>query len=115
MTENELKARSKQMALRVIKLAMSLKKNYVSEIIGRQIVRSATSVAANYRAACKARSKAEFISKLGTVEEEIDETELWLEFITDTGQMKKSRVQSLLEEVRQLMAIFAASRITAAR
>ena len=115
MTEKELKARSKQMALRVIRLALSLPKNRASDVLGKQILRSTTSVAANYRAACKARSKADFISKLGIVEEEVDETQLWLELIIESGLIKKSRVQNLLDEVRQLTAIFAASRITARR
>ncbi|MBI5476365.1 MAG: four helix bundle protein [Ignavibacteriales bacterium] len=115
MTEEELKERTKQMALRAIKLVMSLPKNDVSNILGRQLVRSATSVAANYRAVCKARSRADFISKLGIVEEEIDETELWLELIADTGLIKLDRLQNLIDEVKQLIAIIAASRITAKR
>jgi four helix bundle protein len=115
MDKEELKTRSKQMALRVIRLTMTLPKGNVGDVLGRQIVRSATSVAANYRAACKARSKADFISKLGIVEEEIDETQLWLEMIVESGLVKEARIQSLLAEVKQLGAIFAASRITARR
>ena len=113
MTEEELKLRCKKMALRVIQLAMSLPKNVVSIVLSKQVVRSATSVAANYRSACKARSKADFISKLGIVEEEADETQLWLELIIESNLMKSSRIDDLLNEVRQLTAIFAASRITA--
>lgn len=115
MTEQELKDRSKQMALRVIKLVLSLPKNKVTDVLGKQLVRSATSVAANYRSACKARSKADFLSKLGIVEEEADETQLWIELIADSGFMKSSQVANLLDEVKQLTAIFAASRITASR
>jgi four helix bundle protein len=115
MDKEELKTRSKQMALRVIPLTKSLPKGTVGDVLGRQVVRSATSVAANYRAACKARSKADFISKLGIVEEEIDETQLWLEMIVESGLVKETRIQNLLDEVKQLGAIFAASRITARR
>ena len=113
MNEEELKLRCKKMALRVIQLVMSLPKNLVSGILGKQVVRSATSVAANYRSACKARSKADFVSKLGIVEEEADETQLWLELIIESNLVKSSRVENLLDEVRQLTAIVAASRITA--
>jgi four helix bundle protein len=113
--KEELKSRSKKMALRAIRLAMSLPKSNVSDVLGRQLVRSATSVAANYRSACKIRSKADFISKLGIVEEEVDETQLWLELVVETGLVKATRIQNLLDEVRQLGAIFAASRITARR
>ena len=112
MTEQELKRRSKDMALRVIRLVMALPKNSVGSVLGRQAVRSATSVAANYRAACKARSKSDFLSKLGIVEEEADETQLWIELIIDSGMIKPSRAVDLLDEVKQLTAIFAASRIT---
>ncbi|MBI4547312.1 MAG: four helix bundle protein [Ignavibacteriae bacterium] len=113
MTEEELKVRCKQMALRVIKLVLSLPKNKVADVLGKQLVRSATSVAANYRSACKARSKADFLSKLGIVEEEADETQLWIELIADSGLVKPPRVASLPDEVKQLTAILAASRITA--
>jgi four helix bundle protein len=115
MTEEELKARCKKMALRIIQLVMSLPKNTVSDVLGKQVLRSATSVAANYRAACKARSKAEFISKLGIVEEEADETQLWLELIMESNLMTPFRVDPLLDEFKQLTAIIASSRITARR
>jgi four helix bundle protein len=115
MDKEELKTRSKQMALRVIRLTMSLPKGNVGDVLGRQTVRSATSVAGNYRASCKARSKADFISKLGIVEEEIDETQLWLEMIVESELVKEPRIENLLEEVKQIGAIFAASRITARR
>jgi four helix bundle protein len=115
MDKEELKARSKQMALRVIRFTMSLPRGNGGDVLEKQAVRSATSVAANYRAACKARSKADFISKLGIVEEEIGETQLWLEMIVESGLVKETRIQNLLDEVKQLGAIFAASRITARR
>lgn len=113
MTGEELKNRTKALALRVIRVARSLPKDGVAKILGNQIVRSATSVAANYQSACKARSKADCISKLGIVEEEIDETQFWLELIVDSGLMKRERINDLLNKTQQLIAIFAASRITA--
>jgi len=113
MTEEELKQRCKKMALRAIQVVSSLPKNNVGDSIGKQLVRSATSVAANYRSACKARSKADFLSKLGIVEEEADETQLWLELIIESRMIKSTRIEGLLNEVRQLTAIMAASRITA--
>jgi four helix bundle protein len=81
----DLKARAKQFALRVMKLVDALPRTIQGRVIANQIVRSATSVAANYRAACRARSRAEFIAKLGVVEEEADETCFWLELIIDSS------------------------------
>jgi four helix bundle protein len=115
MNEAELKQRTKQFALRVIKLVAALPKNTEGRAIGNQLVRSGTSVGANYRAACRGRSKAEFIAKLGTVEEEADESAYWLELIVDAGLMRQSRVVSLLNEANELTAIIAASRLTASR
>jgi four helix bundle protein len=84
MTEEDLKKRTKLFALRVLKLVAALPNNVAGRTIGNQVARSATSVAANYRAACRARSKIEFISKLGIVEEEADERALWLELIFES-------------------------------
>jgi len=81
--------------------------------MGKQLLRSGTSVAANYRPACRARSKAEFVAKLGVVLEEVDESVLWIEMLIDAGIIKKSRLNELLNEARQLTAIFTASRQTA--
>ncbi len=81
--------------------------------MGRQILRSGTSVAANYRAVCRARSKAEFISKIGVVVEEADETVFWLELLVDTGIVRKAKMNNLLVEANELLAIFAASQWTA--
>ncbi len=100
------------MALRVIRLAQSLPRNLTGNVLAGQLIRAATSAAANYRAACKARSRAEFLSKLGIVEEEADETQFWIEMIIESGLMKERRVKSLLAEVKELTAIIAASRIT---
>ena len=115
MTETELKQRTKQFALRVLKLVSALPKTLEGRAIGSQLVRSGTSVGANYRAACRGRSKAEFISKLGTVEEEADESAYWLELIADGGLLPKPQVDPLRQEAAELTAIMAASRITAAR
>ena len=81
MDEDELKRRTKRFALRVIKLVAALPKTVEGRTIGNQLVRAGTSVGANYRAACRARSKAEFIARLGVVEEEADESEYWMELI----------------------------------
>ncbi len=82
-------------------------------MLGRQLIRSGTSLAANYRAACRSRSKAEFVSKMGVVVEETDETEFWLELLTESGMVASTRTADLLREVRELLAIFVASRRTA--
>ncbi len=113
MTEKELKDRTKSFALRVIKLVSSLPNNAAGKAIGNQLIRSGTSVAANYRAACRGRSKAEFISKLGIVEEEADESCLWLELIIESDLMEEKLVASLLKEANELTAIFVSSRISA--
>jgi four helix bundle protein len=112
MTEEELKSRLKVIALRVIHLVQVLPKNVTGEVIGKQLIRSVTSVAANYYSACKARSKADFLNKLGIVEEEADETQLWIELIIESGLMKASRLSNLLAEVKEITAIMASSRIT---
>jgi four helix bundle protein len=113
MTKTELLDRTKKFALRVIKLVNALPKNTAGRTIGNQLIRSGTSVAANYRAAYRRRSKAEFISKLGTVEEEADESALWMELIIESGLMEGKLVADLKQEAGELTAIFAKSRITA--
>jgi four helix bundle protein len=82
-------------------------------LIGRQLLRSGTGVASNYRAACRATSRAEFIAKLGIVVGEADESAFWLEFLVDTGILRKERVQSLLQEAEELLRTFSSSRRTA--
>ena len=109
----ELKKRTKQFAIRIVRLYQALPKRDEARVIGRQVLRSGTSVAANYRAVCRARSKAEFISKMGIVVEEIDETVFWLELLVDAGIIAQSRMESLLKEATELLAIFAASQHTA--
>jgi four helix bundle protein len=110
--EQELKERTKQFSLRVMKLVAGLPNTVVGRAIGKQLVRAGTSVGANYRAACRSRSKAEFIAKLGIVEEEADESAFWMELIVEDGLMKRELVEELHEEAQELTAIMAASRIT---
>jgi four helix bundle protein len=109
MTETELKVRTKQFALRILKLVEALPRSVSGRVLGGQIARSATSVAANYRAACRARSRADFVSKLGIVEEEADETGFWLELIVDTGLQPAAKLSPLLKEADELTAIFVSS------
>ncbi len=113
MTEQEMRKRTKQFALRVIRLVGALPRSILGKAIGGQLIRAGTSVGANYRAACKARSKAEFITRLGTVEEEADESAYWMELIIEGNVMKEVRVASLLQEATELTAIMAASRKSA--
>ena len=109
----ELKNRSKQFAIRIVKLFRSLPRTEEARVIGKQVLRSVTSVAANYRAVCRARSKPEFIARIGVVVEEADETVLWLELQVDTDIVRESRMTNLLSEANELLAIFAASQYTA--
>jgi len=114
MTESELKQRTRQFALRVLKLVRALPNTLEPRAIGGQLVRSGTSVGADYRAACRGRSKAEFIAKLGTVEGEADESAYWMELIVDGGLLTTERIESLHQEANELTGVMAASRITAA-
>ena len=109
----ELRQRTKEFALRVIKLFRALPKTEEARVLGRQILRSGTAVAANYRSACRARSRADFISKVGITVEEADETAFWLELLIDAGIVKKEKLESLLAEANELVRIFQASRTTA--
>ena len=115
MNAQELKERTKQFALRVMRLVDALPKTPKGRAIASQLVRSGTSIAANYRAACRGRSKAEFISKLDVAEEEADETALWLELIIAERLLPEKKVGSLLCEANELTAILAASYISASR
>jgi len=108
----DLRQRTKAFAIRIIKLTESMPKSQAGYVIGRQVLRSGTSVAANYRAVCRARSKADFISKLGIVVEEIDETQFWLELIVDAGLLPSSRMEAILDEANQLTSIFVSARKT---
>jgi four helix bundle protein len=113
MTPDELKDRTKKFAVRIIKLADSLPRSASGRNLAGQITASGTSVAANYRSACKARSKKEFIAKLGIAEEEADETQFWLELISETGLIPPQRLAPLYQEAKELTAILAASRKSA--
>ena len=105
MTQTELKKRTQQLALRVIRLVESLPKTKTSNVIGNQLLRSGTSVGANYRAACRAKSTADFINKLAIVEEEADESMYWIELLVESNQIKLNLVESLLVEFDEILAI----------
>ena len=113
MTTEELKQRTKSLAVRVTRLVDALPNTVKGRAIANQIMRSATSIGANYRAACRARSRAEFIAKIDVVEEEADETAFWLELIVDTDLCGQSQIEPLLREAGELVAIMAASRKSA--
>ncbi len=113
MTPDELKLRTKAFALRVIRLAEVFPRTPTAGVIQRQIVRSGTSVGANYRAACRARSRADFAAKLAIAEEEADETLYWLELLADSGLIKAEQLSELQREASELVAIMTASRKTA--
>jgi four helix bundle protein len=113
MKPDDLKKRTKQFALRILKLVAALPNSVAGRAIGGQLVRAGTAVAANYRAACRGRSKAEFIAKLGTVEEEADESAFWMELIIEGGLLKAQKVEPLLAEAIELRKIMAKSRISA--
>jgi four helix bundle protein len=111
----ELQQRTKDFALRVLNLIEQLPNNIGGRVLANQIARSATSVGANYRAACRARSRAEFASKLGTVAEEADESLYWLELIRDGKFVPGKRIASLVSEADELTAIFTSGRRSASR
>ena len=113
MNRDELKDRTKKFALRIIKLVDALPNNPAGRVIGNQLLRAGTSVGANYRAACRAKSKSDFIYKINIVEEEVDESAFWLELIIESGLMPKSKIQSLLNEANELTAIFVSTIKTA--
>ena len=110
---HQLRDRTKAFALRVIHMSDSLPRTRSGNVIGNQILRSATGMAANYRAAGRSRSKAEFVAKIGVVIEEADETVFWLEMLRDSAIVKPTKLDHMLDEANQLLAIFAASRRTA--
>lgn len=113
MKPDDLKRRTKQFALRVLKLVAALPKSLAGKTIGSQLVRAGTSVGTNYRAACRARSKLEFIAKIGIVEEAADESAFWMELIIEGELLKPRLVQSLLIEANELAKIMASSRKSA--
>ncbi|MGD9588204.1 MAG: four helix bundle protein [Pyrinomonadaceae bacterium] len=109
MKEIDLKQRTKQFALRIIKLYGALPKSVEAQIIGKQLLRCGTSVGAQYREACRSRSDAEFISKLESGLQELDETAYWLELLIDGEIVKPGRLEGLLLETKELTAIFVSS------
>jgi four helix bundle protein len=113
VTSGELKNRTKRFALHVIRMCRSLPRNPEGSIIARQLLRSSTSVGANYRSVCRARSSADFVSKLGIVLEEADESLFWLELLIESGAAHPDKVAPLLKEANELVAIFVASLRTA--
>ena len=114
MNPAELKNRTKKFALGILKLVSALPNTIAGRAVGNPVVRSGTSVAANYRATCRARSKAGFVAKLGVVLEEVDETLLWLELISESRMLPPKRVEPLLIEADELVAIMVTSRKSAA-
>jgi four helix bundle protein len=108
-TGKDLKQRTKNFALRVIRVVESLPNRRAATIIGGQLLRSGTSVGANYRAACRARSDAEFRAKLGIVEEEVDESAYWMEMLIESKFVSQRKLQNLLKEAYELLAITVAS------
>ncbi|MBA2432721.1 MAG: four helix bundle protein [Chthoniobacterales bacterium] len=115
MDKAELLARTKTFSLRIFKLVDQLPNGIGSRAIAQQVVRSGTAIGANYRAACRGRSTAEFAAKLGVVAEEADETVYWLELVRDGGFMAPARIDPLLAEANELTAIFTAARRTASK
>ena len=115
MSNENLKQRTKKYALDVIKLVETLPNDRTSHVLGGQLLRSGTSVGANYRAACRARSSADFISKMGIVEEEADESSFWVELLVDAGKLRTEKAGHVLKESSELVAISVASINTARR
>jgi four helix bundle protein len=111
----QLRDRTKQFAVRIVRLFQSLPSSSQAQVIGNQLLRCGTSVGANYRSVCHSRSRVEFVARIGVVAEEADESVFWLELLGDLGILKKELLQPLLQEARELAAIFAASRQTAKR
>ena len=108
-----MKQRTRRFALRVIRLTEALPKRRLADVLGRQLLRSGTSVGANYRSACRARSRADFIAKMGIVEEELDECMYWLELIIDESLVSRRRLAPLMQEASELLAMTVSSIKTA--
>jgi four helix bundle protein len=113
MTEDELKRRTKNFALRIILFVNQLTNSPQGKVIGNQLLRSGTSVGANYRSACNARSKADFISKISISQEEADESAYWLELVIESNLIKNQEAEYLLKESKELSAILTSSIKTA--
>ena len=113
MTREEMKKRTKAYANRVVKLCAALPQNWIAQTLGKQLLRSGTSVGANYRAVCRAKSNADFINKLRVVEEECDESLFWMELLSDNKLIKEARIQDLMLEGDEILAIIVSSAKTA--
>ncbi|MBI3491481.1 MAG: four helix bundle protein [Acidobacteria bacterium] len=113
MTAHELKPRTKAFAVEIVKFTGTLPVNTTTAILVRQLLKSGTSVGANYRASCRAKSRADFIAKMTTAEEEADETRYWLELMVDARIVAQDRIAALLDEAEQLVRIFVTSIKTA--
>jgi four helix bundle protein len=109
MNEKEFKQRTKKAALRVITLVTALPRNREADVLGRQLLRSGTSIGANYRAACRAKSVPDIISKLSTVEEEADESLYWLELLAESNLVRVQRIGGLCQEIDEILAMVVAS------
>lgn len=109
MTEAEFKRRTKDIALRVIKLVQALPRNLVADVIGKQLLRSGTSIGANYRAACRAKSTADIINKLTIVEEEADETMYWIELLIEANIVPERKLTPLFADVDEVVAMVVSS------
>lgn len=109
----QLQARTKLFAIRIIRMFQRLPKTDEARSLGKQVLRSGTSVAANYRAACRSKSRADFISKLGTTVEETDETLLWIELLEESGIVPAKKLQSIKKETDELLRVLSKSLDTA--
>ncbi len=109
MTEQEFKHRTKDIALRIIKVVESLPKKWSAEVIGKQLLRSGTSVGANYRAACRAKSTADIINKLAIVEEEADESMFWIELLIEADIVSEKKLSTLYNDINEIVAMTVAS------
>jgi four helix bundle protein len=112
LSPEELRNRTKTFALRIVKLFRALPAGVEAQVLGKQLLRSGTSMAANYRAVCRARSRAEFASKIGVVAEEADESVFWLELILEAGMVRPQLLGKLPDESRELTAIFTSTKHT---
>ncbi len=113
MTREEMKSRTKAYANRIVKLCSALPENWLARTLGKQLLRSGTSVGANYRAVCRAKSNADFIHKLRIVEEECDESLFWMELLVENDLIKLARLNGLMKEADEILAITVASAKTA--
>ena len=109
MTPEEIKQRTKQYTLRVIRLVNALPPGRASDVLGRQLLRSGTSVGANYRSACRSRSDADFLARMGIVEEEADEAVYWMELLVESGLVPARRLAPLMQEGNEILAMVVAS------